>query len=110
MVQMTIFDFLSEERSLDNIPEAEMVQEISDATGIDFKYKDELWGYVAKKGKYHFNVRYSNYSMRDNKSRFISCGYGSNKEGAGSPCDTVKRAIEFFKAGLIRAEEMEGKQ
>ena len=101
-IQMTIYDFLTpdEDYNLYDLPEDEMVRIISDATGLDFKYKDGLWGYIAKVGKVQYELKYSNYKQINNHARFISCGYGNNKEGAGSPCNSVKEAIAFFKKYL----------
>lgn len=102
-VQMSIFDFISpdDERSIDDIPEAEMVKMIADATGLDFKYIDDFWGWQFKKRKVTFSVKYSNYNMTDSTARFISTDFNTPKQGAGSPCDSIEEAIRFFKRALI---------
>ena len=104
--QMTIFDFLqpniSDANNLDNLPEAEMVKMIMAATGLDFEYRDDFWRYEAKRKGVKYEVGYSNYQLDDNHKRFISCGYGNNKGGSGSPCDTVQEAISFFQRALAR--------
>lgn len=91
----------TENQELDNLPEEKMVEIVSKATGIPFKYKDDLSGYEYEiKKKVRFNIKYSNFNMKDDHSRFISCDamlqYGSYY-GCGSPIGTVDGAIEFFK-------------
>jgi len=91
----------TENPELDNLPEEKMVEIISKATGIPFKYKDDLFGYEYEiKKKVKFNIKYSNFTMTDDHSRFIDCDaarqYG-DYSGVGSPIRTVDGAIEFFK-------------
>jgi len=104
MEQLSIFDFIKPEtttRDLDLMTEADMVEAVKAATGINFVYCDPLWGYVAKIGKFKYDVHFSNYSIDDHR-RFISCGYGNNMGGAGSPCDSLEEAVQFFKTALSR--------
>jgi len=105
MEQMSIFDFMEIEKTsdLDAMSEADMVQAVKEATGIDFKFKDDLWGYVANIGKVQFEVKYSNYSIDDHR-RFISVGYGTKTSGVSGPCDSLQEAIQFFKRALERME------
>ena len=103
--QMSIFDFLPAPAGLDDIPEEDMVHMVSDATGLDFKYRDESWGWEAKKGKYIARIQYQNYDLKDNQSRFIGCDWASIHEGSSSPCDSVDEAINFFKKRMSKAEE-----
>lgn len=103
--QMSIFDFLEPVGStLDNLPESEMVKAISDATGINFKYRDSFWGWQAKIKGVTFSVQYDNYRLEDNKRRFIGADWNTTIQGAASPCDSIQEAIEFFKAAKKRAE------
>lgn len=105
MKQLSIFDFIEDPTTataLDNMSEPDMVEAVKQATGIDFKYRDDLWGYVAKIKDIQYTVHFSNYTMLDNNDRFISCGYGNNKGGAASPCDSLEEAVQFFKTALKR--------
>ena len=64
----------TENPELDNLPEKNMVEIVSKATGIPFKYKDDLFGYEYEiKKKVKFNIKYGNFSMTDDHSRFIAC-------------------------------------
>lgn len=102
--QMSIFDFMqpeTESRSLDEIPEVEMIQMIHNATGLDFKYRDELFGYQAKMGGRVYSCRYSNYDGSvHGGARHIACGWDSKNQGCGAPRDSVEDAIDFFKRAL----------
>lgn len=104
--QMNIFDFLTPlEIPLDDLPEDEMVKMIAEATGLDFKYIDDFWGWQFKKQNVTFSVHYSNYNMTDSTARFISTGFDTLKQGVGSPCDSIEEAIRFFKRALFRLDE-----
>lgn len=101
--QMTIFDIIKP-NSLDDLPEEEMVKQVSDATGLNFKYRDDFWKWECKVKDVRFSLHYSNYSI-DDKRRFISCGYDRKaKEGCGSPIDSLEEAIAFFRKAKERYE------
>lgn len=103
--QMSIFDFLKPaERTLDDIPESEMVWQIANATGLDFRFVNDFWGWQAKVKKVTFSVQYDNYHMDDNKRRFIGADWNTTAQGSSRPCDSLQEAIEFFKAAKKRAE------
>lgn len=103
--QMSIFDFLEPSGStLDDISESEMVRQIATATGLDFRFVNDFWGWQAKVKKVTFSVQYDNYHMDDNKKRFIGADWNTTTEGSSRPCDTIQQAIEFFKAAKKRAE------
>ena len=97
--QMTIFDLLKP--SLDDLPEEDMVRQVSSATGLDFKWRDDFWKWECKVKDVRFSVHYSNYSF-GNHERFISCGYDRKTEGSSGPMDSLDEAIEFFKKGKER--------
>ena len=95
--------------ALDNLPEEKMVEIVSKATGIPFKYKDKLFGYVYEvKKKIRYDIKYSNFNMTDDHSRFISCGWDKlygDYQGCGNPVRTVEEAIKFFN----KAPKLEGR-
>ncbi len=101
--QMTIFDLMTEpeERSLEDMTEEEMVETVQSMIGVKFTKRDELWGYVLKdkKNKIEYTLKFSRYSIDDHR-RFISVGYGSNKEGAGCPCDSIEHAVKLMKGWI----------
>lgn len=109
--QMSIFDFIAPEirdtEDLDDLTEAEMVQRISEATGLDFVKSKKWEEYEAKQGKAVFTVHYSRYNMTDNHNRFISVGWDLKTSGGGSPCDSLKEAIARIKKYIVRAAEEE---
>lgn len=101
MRQMTIFDFAKRPTDLDSLQEEEMVSIVGGAIGVEFVNKGDVWKWEARPNKKaRLNIGYSNYTMRGNNSRFISCGYEYGNGGAGSPCDTIDEAIEFFRRYL----------
>lgn len=99
--QMSIFDLMQED--LENMDEEYMVERVSLATGINFKYSDEIFGYTAKVGKTDFDVKFSRFNMSDNKNRFIMCGWTDREDGyngQGRPCESLDDAILFFRKKL----------
>ena len=107
--QMTIFDFLPqpETKSLENLPEDEMVRLMSEATGLDFKPEHSMsWLgkelYTAKKGKETYSISYANcFSFRKNEYvKSISCSYDYGTGGCGVAIDNLDDAIQFFKKRL----------
>ena len=106
--QLSIFDFLDDdpaEMSLDDLPEEEMVKIVGNSIGVNFTYRDDFWGYEAKYKKLKFELHYSNYRLSDNTARFISAGYNYSKGGAGSPCDSIQEAVNFFRNAMNRTYE-----
>lgn len=101
-IQMSIFDFMpapTTEKSLEDYEEKEMVQIVSQATGIDFRYKDDLYGWVWNKGKVSFGVKFGRFSV-DDHARFIGCDWTDKRggySGCSSPCRSIDEAIKFFK-------------
>ena len=101
--QMSVFDLMQED--LENMDEEYMVERVSLATGINFKYRDEIFGYTAKVNKTDFDVKFGRFNMSDNKNRFIMCGWsdrGNIYEGQARPCESLDEAILFFRRKLGR--------
>ena len=89
---------------LDALSEEEMVERISDATGLMFIYNDYLERYEARLSKHDkFSVRFDNYAESvKGGARFIGCDYDYHNGGCGQPCDSLDEAIKFFKKELGR--------
>lgn len=108
MRQMTLFEFEPvESTDINEISEEEMVMIVGCAVGLDFRYKDELFGWVAGDKKMNFSIHYSTYTCYDRLGvRHIGCGYNYNTKGniggACSPCDSIEEAIDFFRKGIER--------
>lgn len=105
--QMSLWDIFpptKAEKTLDDYTEEEMVKEVSRFTGISFTYKDSVWGWVFKRKKETYDVKFLNYDEGLGGKRFISCGWGTTNEGMGSPCDSIDEAVKFF----ARAKERSG--
>ena len=102
-IQMSIFDFIQptyDTSDLEKLPEDDMVILIRNATGINFQYRDELFGYEATINKWQYRVRYGRYS--GNNERYITCECCDKISGWSGPQDTVDHAIEFFQKALAR--------
>lgn len=107
MGQMSIFD-LMDRIVLEDMSEEEMIAEVMRSTGLEFKlqeypgYKTTIHEYECKYKGAKFTCNYSKYF--DDGARFISCGYSRRKnyEGAGSPCDSIDEAVDFFKFYMQR--------
>lgn len=103
MRQMTLFELEpAESMDINEIPEEEMVRIVGCAVGINFKYKDELFGWVSGDRKQKYDIKYGNYTCHDKLGvRYISCGYNYNMNGqiggSHSPCDSIEEAIDFFR-------------
>ena len=80
----------------------ETVRLISEAVGLDFKYRDDFWGYEAKKGKVRMSIEFSHYRGINNDKPYIGCDINTNTAGCSSPCDSIEEAIQFFKKGIPR--------
>ena len=93
MEQMTLFD------CLETIPEEDMVKQIGDALGVEFKKEDELWGWVYKVKKIKCSLHYSRYSFEPYE-RFISTSVSGPTGGSSGPMDTIEDAISFMKSGM----------
>lgn len=110
--QMTIFDFLKPSNDLDSLPEEEMVRIVGNAIGIPFAYKDDLFGWVYSKNKISYSIQYDNYDLGDDLEdgkRFISVDFEDNRSGqhygCSSPCDSIDKAITFFRTRMERIRE-----
>ena len=112
MEQMTIFDFMPVS-SLDDLPEAEMVEEVGRRIGKRFEMV-ELPGYRKKIRQYKLKQKnieltldgYSTYDTGDERDgkRMILVGWGNKKEnsGGGAPCDDIEEAVRYFESILRR--------
>ena len=102
--QMSIFDFLEVDYGdINNMTEEDMVRKIHEATGLNFRYRDSMFGWEAKEGKVRYNVKYSNYNESiHNGRRHISCGWQTKMEGCGVPRDSLEEAIDFLKTARQR--------
>lgn len=98
--QMDIFDYLkpSDKVSLEDMPEEEMVRRVGTAVGLDFKYDKVLEDWRCKVKDVTFDIHFSRISVEP-FTRYISCGWSRKTEGCGSPCDSIRQAVEFFKKG-----------
>ena len=110
MQQITWFELEAEEKvdcDIIELPEAEMVNIIGSSVGLDFRYKDKLFGWVAKTKHCTFTLKYGTYKYEGAYGkRYISAGYDYKKNGeiggTGCPCDSIKRAIEIIGKGVER--------
>ena len=110
MRQMMLFEYEVDDRlkeDINNLSETEMVDIVGCSTGLDFKYKDELFGWVAKTKHCTFTLKYGTYKYEGAYGkRYISAGYDYKKNGeiggTGCPCDSIKRAIEIISKGVER--------
>ena len=89
--QMSLFD------NLETLPEEDMVSRIGDALGIEFKYKDDMWGWEHHISKNHvYRIQYGRYSV-DDHDRFISCEISHGHSGACAPMDSIEEAVGWFQ-------------
>lgn len=95
--QISIWEWLGTD-DINSMDEEEMVRRVGDATGLDFKYRDNLFGWEHKSKGVRFNIHYSNYHPGINDGRrFISCGFDYGNGGRSGPMDSLEEAITFFK-------------
>ena len=97
--QMTLMDWCGNEH-LDGISEEQMAKIIGQAVGMEFKYRDELFGWEYKKGKLLCRVQYDNYNMMDSHRLFIGVDIHTTHSNCSAPCDTLDEAINFIKKHL----------
>lgn len=105
MRQMTIYDYLPAEKSLEDILEADAVKRIGDAIGVNFLPDNVLGGYRAKYGKYILMCEYDRYcvDVDDETGKgdlFIGVEInvkGERGYGAGAPTDSIQGAINWFR-------------
>lgn len=110
MQQVTWFELEAEEKTdcdINDLSEPEMVDIVGCSAGLNFKYKNELFGYEAKTKHCTFTLKYSTYKYAGAYGkRHISAGYDYKKNGeiggAGRPCDSIQQAIDFMKRGIER--------
>ena len=97
-----------EPKSLEDIPEEEMVQRIGNAIGVNFVWNDYYKEYQAKLKGYTLSVEYDRYCIDLDEDigtghRFVGVGFMKKGCGAAGPCDSIDEAIEWF---LDRKEEL----
>ena len=97
--QMTIFEFLPQDDDFCTMPEAEVMEIISQRIGVKLQYKDysnkfdKFHDYSAKVGKMNINAHISTYvttlgglSKVIEGHKFISVGWGDSISGGGRGC------------------------
>ena len=105
---MSIFDFIQEERSLEEIPLEEAVEIISRDTGIKFAWNTFFGEYRGKVGPWTVELHYGRFSPGVPKyggQKFISTHIeDSGHCGAGSPCISIEEAVSFIDRHTRREE------
>lgn len=101
--QMTIFDFIQTEYpTLTEITEAEAVRIVGESVGVEFKFRDDFWGWEYKPNKkVTCRMQYDNY-LFDNNDLFLGVDIGMSLGGSSMPCDTLEEAVRFFKNEIPR--------
>lgn len=106
--QISIYEWLKpNQEDLNTLPEEDMIQQIANATGLEFHridfenvYADYSHEYEARKHKVRYTANYDNYMIGDH-ARFIAVGCNAfpagYKEGSGAPCDSIDEAITWIK-------------
>ncbi len=108
--QMTIFDYLKAKPvSFDDLPEPEMIRQITEMTGLNFVKADRAkWAeydyYFAKDKGVEYECGYSNYLIDDFR-KFIDVGWSYKTSGGGSPCDSVDEAVATLKKYMVNVEK-----
>lgn len=101
--QMSIFEFLPQTADFCTMPEAEVMDIISQRIGVRLKYDSYFNEYSAKIGKMEISAKISSYklthhgSMKISGNRHIGCSWQKSTEGGGSPCDSIDEAVEYFQ-------------
>ena len=93
MEQLSLFE------CLETIPESDMVKQIGDALGIEFKYRGDIWGWTYTKKNVTCSVHYSRYSFEPYE-RFIATSVDGKMGGSSGPMDSIEDAIRFMKSGM----------
>ncbi len=102
--QITLMDWCGNE-ALEGISEAEAVKMIGDALNIQFKYRDDFWGWEYKKGEVICQIKYDNYIFNDNHRQFIGVDINWHQSGWSSPCDNIDEAIEMIKKAFEKIKK-----
>ena len=108
MRQMSIFDYLPTDDTLDGKTLDQIAAEVSMLVGVKFdkvvsKYKEYTFvEYVAKLDKNHrLTLDEGTYDTEDDRDgkRFIGAGYdfAENSAGGGSPCDTIDEVVAYLR-------------
>lgn len=113
--QMSIFEFLPQDDDFCTMPEAEVIEIISQRIGVKLQYRDysskfdEFHDYSAKVGKMTINAHISTYTTTlggDSKviegHKFIGVGWGDSTSGGGRGCDSIDEAVEYLLEALGR--------
>lgn len=113
--QMTIFEFLPQTADFCTMPESEVMEIISKRIGVKLvresepKFKERI--YRAKIGKVNLSACIGTYSVTHEGSqtliaghKHIGCGWGTSKEGGGSPCNSIDEAVEYLQAAIQRGK------
>lgn len=99
MDQISMFELLErKEPDFTGMTEAEIVNYIGEAVGLDFTPRP-IGGYMCKVKYLEFHIQMSTYTCTDREGLpFIGCDYWNRNihGGAGVPCDSLGEAIEFF--------------
>jgi hypothetical protein len=100
--QMTIFDLIGppEKKDLELMTEEDVVKIVSDATGIPFVYRDDLFGWEHTEKKVTFDIKLGRFTV-DDHARFVHAGWTDRRDGysgCGCPCRSIDEAIEFFRS------------
>lgn len=91
--QISMFD------SFETMPEEDAVVKIGKACGIEFKKRDDFWGWEYKKKSSVIRVHYGRYVF-DDCDKFISCSVDHKMGGSSCPCDSFDETIRRVKGYL----------
>jgi hypothetical protein len=112
--QMTIFEFLPQEADFVTIPEAQVMEIISQRIGVKLTWDSHLKEYQAKVGKVKITAEIDTYSCTHEGSetlieghKFIGAGWGMSTEGGGRPCDSIDEAVEYLQKALSKGARHE---
>ena len=109
MKQMSLFDYMPELKSLDELTIEDLVQIFESSFPIKFKYNSHLEQYEYKKGKAVISIDLRNYSFGEYK-RFISTDLDWNLGGCGIPCDSIEEAKDNIARFIERINEINSKK
>lgn len=103
--QMTIFEFLPQEADFATMPEARVMEIISQRIGVNLVYDNHLEEYAAMVGKVKISAEISTYSCTHEGSetliaghKFISVGWSMSTEGGGGPKDSIDDAVSYLQS------------
>jgi len=107
--QMTIFEFLPQEADFVTMPEAQVMEIISQRIGVKLTWDNHLGEYAAKIGKIRISAEIDTYSCTHEGSetlieghKFIGAGWGMSTEGGGRPCDSIDEAVEYLQKAISK--------